>query len=269
MTLRRAAIALSSAALIVIAGCGSATDTADSGLPGEPGALTLANLASTTSQAQLDAHTVHLDADLGIQGQSMTMSGDMEVGNSAQDTSFAFDMDAGLLGNLSMVFVDETIYLNAGEATHGKYVEIDLRDKSNPLGNLYSQLAGQTDPASITRAFKGAIEDFETVGSEEIDGTTTTHYRVTVNARKALEKTLGEDMPSSVEGSLGGLPETITYDIWVDADNLPRRMAFDMMGISMDMDFSQWGEPVDIEAPPPSEISDRGLMSLRSPSLRS
>src|SRR5262245_34822435 len=246
MTFRRAAICLSSAALIVIAGCGSASDTSDSAsdpdLPGDPGALTLANFASTTSQAQLDAQTVHLEADLAVQGQSVTMSGDMEVGDSVKDTSFAFDMALGELGDLSMILVDETMYLNAGETTKGKYIEIDLRDKSNPIGNIYSQLAGQTGPASITRAFKGAIEDFETVGSEEIDGTTTTHYRVTVNARKALEKSLGEDMPSNMEGSLGSLPETITYDIWVDGDDLPRRMKFDLMGTSMVMVFSNWGD---------------------------
>lgn len=268
MTFRRAAIAMSSAALIVIAGCGSATDTGDSAsdsdLPSGAGALTLANFASTTSQAQTDAHTVHLDADLGIQGESMTMSGDLEVGDSVEDTSFALDMDAGDLGDdFSMILVDEMLYMNAGEMTDGKFIEIDLRDESNPMGDLYSQLASQTDPAAIMRAFKGAIEDLETVGLEEIDGTTTTHYRVVVDARKALAKTLGKDLPSS---SLGSLPKTMTYDIWVDEDNLPRRLEYDMMGTTMVLDFTKWGEPVDIEAPAPSEISDQDPTSLMSPS---
>jgi LppX_LprAFG lipoprotein len=270
MTFRRAAIAMSSTALIVIAGCGSASDTGDSAsdtdLPGDAGALTLANFASTTSQAQEDAHTVHLDADVGIQGQTMTMSGDIEVGASIPDTSFAFDLDADDLGDMSMVLVDEVLYLNGGEATDDKFIELDLRDRSNPIGDLYSQLAGQTDPASITRGFQGAIEDFETVGSEEIDGTATTHYRITVDARKALENALGDAMPPNLESSLGSLPETMTYDVWVDEDNLPRQMQFDMMGTRMDLDFSKWGEPVDIEAPSPSEISDQDPMSLLSPS---
>ncbi len=268
MTFRRAALAMSSAALIVVAGCGSASDTgnsaSDSDLPGDAGALTLANFASTTSEAQEDARSVHLDADLGIQGQSMSMSGDIQMGASVQDTSFALDMDTGDLGgNFSMVLVDETLYMNAGEMTDGKFIEIDLRDESNPMGALYSQLAGQTDPAAITRALEGAIENLETVGTEEIDGTTTTHYRVEVDARKALSKTLGDAMPS---GSLDSLPKTMTYDIWVGEDDLPRRLDYDMMGTSITLDFTKWGEPVDIKAPSPSEISDQDPTSLMSPS---
>ena len=266
MTFRRAALAMSSAALIIAAGCGSASDTgdsaSDSNLPGDAGALTLANFASTTSEAQEDAHTVHLDADLGIQGQSMSMSGDVEMGASVQDTSLALDMDAGDLGgNFSMVLVDETLYMNAGEMTDGKFIEIDLRDESNPMGALYSQLAGQTDPAAITRALEGAIENLETVGTEEIDGTTTTHYRVEVDAREVLSKTLGDAMPS---GSLDSLPETMTYDIWVGEDDLPRRLGYDMMGTSITLDFTEWGEPVDIQAPPPSQITEQDPTTLLS-----
>ena len=108
---------------------------------------------------------------------------------------------------------------------------------------------------------KRDVESFDKVGSEQIDGTQTTQYRITVNTQKVLAKTLGDDtLPT---GPLAGdLPKTITYDIWVgDQDNLPRRIEYSMGGSSMTMELSDWGQPVDIKAPPPSQISKQDPFS--------
>jgi LppX_LprAFG lipoprotein len=276
MTLRRAAAAASVAALLVISGCGSASDTSSSEETSETtsesteptggtepsgpptGELTLANFAWATSEAQVQAQSVHVEAQGDMQGQTFTMSGDMAVGQKPDDTAFSITLSLPTFGDdLSMILVDGMMYVPEGQGSD-KYLEIDLNDPSNPMGALLGQVFRQADPVAMTRSLEGAIDDLRAVGSEQIDGVATTHYTVTVDARKVLAKTMGEDLMSLQQESGTGLPAKLTYDIWVgDEDKLPRRIEFDMMSTSMVMDFTNWGEPVDIQAPPDSQISDQ------------
>ncbi|HYJ68221.1 MAG TPA: LppX_LprAFG lipoprotein [Nocardioidaceae bacterium] len=268
MTLRRISVALSAAALIVITGCGSSSDissdddssessgSSDSVSTGNiAGDLTLASFSSSTSDAQVEAQSTHLEMEMGIQGQAMTMSGDLAVGKSLDDTELEMTVSAPGLGqNMSMILVDGVMYMSEGDT--GKYFSLDLSDPSSPFSGLYRQIFEQANPAGITEAFDGAIDDFEAVGSEEIDGTPTTHYRITVDTRKMVAKTFGEDVLP--EGSLGAMPATLTYDVWVgDDDNLPRRIEFDALGTSAVMNLTDWGKPVDVQAPPPSQVTKK------------
>jgi LppX_LprAFG lipoprotein len=271
MTLRRISVALSAAALIVLTGCGSSSDitsdeaSSDSvGTGNIVGDLTLASFSSSTSEAQAKAQSAHLEMKMrmqGMPGRPITMSGDMSVGTSLADTAFDITMAIPGLGqDMSMILVDGVMYISAGQASGGKYFSLDLTDKSSPFGSMYRQIFEQANPASITQGLEGAITDLEAVGNEEIDGTTTTQYRVTVDTQKALAKILGKN--ALPEGSLGAMPPTLTYDIWVgDDDNLPRRIESDMMGMSAQMNLSDWGKPVDIQAPPPSQVTKKDLLA--------
>jgi hypothetical protein len=270
MTLRRISVALSAAALIVLTGCGSSSDLssdADSsdssdsvGTGNILGDLTLASFSSSTSMAQIKAKSAHLEMKMGMQGQTMTMSGDMSIGTSLEDTAIEMTMSLpGLGDDMSMILVDGIMYISAGPNSD-KYFSLDLTKPGSPFGDLYKQTLEQANPFSITKSFDGAIEDFETVGSDRIDGTTTTHYRITVDTKKALAKTLGAD--ALQQGMLDSMPATMTYDIWVgDDDDLPRRMEFDVMGMEGRINMTKWGKPVHVEAPPPSQVSKKDLMS--------
>ena len=55
---------------------------------------------------------------------------------------------------------------------------------------------------------------------------------------------------------LGGaqLPKTISYDIWLDGDARPVKLAMSSSEYSLDLHFSKWGEPVHVTAPPASQV---------------
>ena len=274
MTYRRGAIAATVVALLVLAGCGSASEmssdqpsaaSSDSAgadtVSGQPsGQLTVGSFASMTSQAQSTARSAHIEFDAKMMGQSVTMSGDMSIGKTLADTALQMDLSAAGIGqDMSLIMVDKVIYIDQGGPS-GKYFRIEL-DGDNPLGKIYRQFVDQSDPAGIIQTLQGAIESFDKVGSEQIDGTQTTQYRITVNTQKVLAKTLGDaTIPT---GPLAGdLPKTMTYDIWVgDQDNLPRRIEYSMGGSSMTLEMSDWGQPVNIKAPPPSQISKQDPFS--------
>jgi hypothetical protein len=285
MSLRRVTVAVSAAVLVAISGCDPADETSAeqpaesrpaSSPPSSPpsaesapmtadseGGLTLASFAATTSQAQVRARTAHLHAEVDMQGQRADLSGDLTLAESLAETSFAIEVSApGLGGDVELILVDNMLYQRNGGAAEGRYLTLDLDDRSNPLGAFYTQMLGQSDPAGITRALEGAIEDFRPVGAARLDGVATTRYRVTVDSRKVLTRLLGADLMAA-QSVHGPFPETLTYDIWVGADdNLPRRMAYAVMGSTVVMDLTDWGEPVRIQAPPEGQISDDPLVTV-------
>jgi hypothetical protein len=91
----------------------------------------------------------------------------------------------------------------------------------------------------------------EYVGEEDVDGETLKHYTMTV--RSEAVRDLQQDM-----GTSGArLPKAITYDLWTDADGMMRKTTMVMGDLgTVTVELSGWGEPVDIEVPPASEVME-------------
>jgi hypothetical protein len=53
------------------------------------------------------------------------------------------------------------------------------------------------------------------------------------------------------------LPDDVTYDVWVDAHNLIRRVESGLAGATSTITMTDYCEPVDVEAPAEDEIEPR------------
>ena len=101
------------------------------------------------------------------------------------------------------------------------------------------------DPRATIEAFTKNVKSVNKVGSEDIDGTPTTHY-VLVADTQALGDKLGKEARP---------PEVVTYDMWLDEEGRPRRIQADLgdQG-SMQTDMTDYGSEVSIEAPPADQV---------------
>src|SRR5699024_9686501 len=107
----------------------------------------------------------------------------------------------------------------------------------------------QVDPSQQIEDMGKAVTKFEKKGSpEEVGDAQAQRYDVTIDTSK---------MSSVPEESRSMLPDTITYSMYVDADDLVRRISMDMQGTKMTMDYSKWGESVDISKPSDSDVTDK------------
>jgi hypothetical protein len=100
---------------------------------------------------------------------------------------------------------------------------------------------GGTTPDRLLEDLIKASKKVEKLGSEEIRGVTTTHYRAQLDETK-----LGADGDASV-----------AVDAWIDEQGLPRRVRIPFGGdgdTAAVADLFDFGVPVDVEAPPASEI---------------
>jgi hypothetical protein len=141
------------------------------------------------------------------------------------------------------------------------WVAIDTKD----LGVSSDQLTNQ-NPADVLESLRGA-GDVQKLGTEEIDGVETTHFRAQIDTSKALDK-LSTAQRDQAGAFLKQMGSSYPMDVWIDGDGLPRRFALDLTikgsgSVSMRRDFSDYGAPVDVSAPPAdSTISMQDLQGL-------
>jgi hypothetical protein len=116
-------------------------------------------------------------------------------------------------------------------------------------------------------------------GEEAIGGIATTRYAGTIDLQKVLEsfaEVVGEDADVETTQQLEAMVEqfealgidgNIPFQIWIDDEGLPRRQRITMdfgdlvpgagdAHMEMTVDYSAFGEPVDVELPKASEVTD-------------
>jgi hypothetical protein len=50
------------------------------------------------------------------------------------------------------------------------------------------------------------------------------------------------------------LPDEMTYDLYLDDENLMRRVSIDLTGQKLVVNATDWGKDVDIDAPPAADV---------------
>jgi hypothetical protein len=102
---------------------------------------------------------------------------------------------------------------------------------------------GGTSPERLLKDLIDSSKKIEKIGSEEVRGVTTTHFRSHLDGSK-----LGIDSDAE---------EQVIVDVWIDEEGLPRRIrvpAGDVGDPVVVFDLFDFGVPVDIGAPPANEV---------------
>jgi hypothetical protein len=106
------------------------------------------------------------------------------------------------------------------------WVRLDLEEAGAEAGLDPDQLVPtDTGPTALLQQLRGAAEDVEDLGREQIRGVDTHHLRVTVVSDRAIAQApeeLREQLRSYAEAT--GLPDSYPMEVWIDDDGLPRRI---------------------------------------------
>ncbi|UYM03717.1 LppX_LprAFG lipoprotein [Solicola gregarius] len=277
MKVRKTLVALGAAATLSLTACGNAEDVVgvDSSVGGDSaaaqasGALTQDTFASSVSDAQSKAQTAHLEMDIEASGMEISGSGDMAMdpeSDDPKDSKMAMTMEMPMIGDLEMRLVDGIAYVNMGSYTQDKFATFDLTDDSNPLGTSLDEITKQADPNAMVKQLSGSLKDFEkTDETEEIDGVEATKYELTMDGSE-LGGMMQQAEGSSLSGGSVDMPKKVVAYVWIGDDDLLRKMTMDLdsgsMPMSMEMTFTKWGEPVEVEAPPADETIDGSELDL-------
>ncbi|RYC14148.1 hypothetical protein [Nocardioides zhouii] len=156
---------------------------------------------------------------------------------------------------MEMILVDKAMYMKSPSfGTGDKWLKIDLSDPNS----LFGMIGKATDPEVMFKAMESP-KKLELVGSEDVDGVETNHYRITMDPTQYLK---AMEFPAAMADML---PKELVTDMWVDADNLPRRFTQTVevkasgggapTTSTTEGTYADFGADVEIEAPPASQVT--------------
>lgn len=241
-----------------LAACGSSdggtndsSQSAETDGKGELVELSSQDFYPSLMSALMDAETFAMKSTSSANGQTTTIDA---VARYSDD---ALEMSATTSGpeTMEMLIVDNALFMKAPSlSAEGKWMKVDLDQ-----GGLFGMLGKSMDPQVLFKAMEEP-KSLELVGEEEIDGVQTNHYRITMDPKDYMEALeLPEEMAEF-------LPKEVTAQMWLDADNLPRKFAQSTTTPSVaggpetktDVEgfYSDFGSDVEIEAPPADQVID-------------
>jgi hypothetical protein len=263
---------LALAALTVLASC------AEGG--GPPVSPRDAVLDAITAVFEAGSYHQELRMSMSADGTDFSITAEADVDNSTQQAAMTVDM--GFLGGeMEMILDDGVVYMRSPvfEDAPTPWISMDPA-KMDPAaaGQFGGFGAGTTDPSAYAGLFAGVF-DVSASGEADIDGVATTRYVGTIDLKKVLEgfsEVIGEDVDAETKEQLEaavkqfealGIDEKIPFEIWIDDEGFPRRqrITMDFGGLvpgsedavmDMTVDYSAFGEPVKVEVPKASQVTD-------------
>jgi hypothetical protein len=296
-----AALAVSA---LLVTGCGGG-DSSTAVSNGEPITFRqLAQSASTSAAATSGRFSFEVTATFPGANEPFGLSGEGAFDAPSERASFAVDMSA--LAKLLGGFVSGLAGPNATDlpdfddpegwklelVQDGKtaYVRLPALDDQLPAGKSWIRgtegaSAGgfdfsefrhmaNGDPRDVLASLRTVTSDVETVGTEELRGIETTHYRALIDPAELAKATPASGQAPSqslvdqltAQAGLGDMP----VDVWLDANGLVRKLTMELSAaqsgssetsrVTMAFELWDYGEPVEIEVPPASQVADASAL---------
>ena len=236
--------------------------------------------------------SAHFSFNVAISGGAAAQTGAISVSGAGgfdtrhQATAFTLDLGplAAALGSLGggkaqipqkvdVVTLKSAFYVHipslaaqaGGAGKEWLRIDLDKLTKSSTGGISPSQ-ATKTSPTKALAALKGSISVHK-VGSTKVRGASTTQYRVSVNATKAVKSLVPKSQQAAQLKSLkaAGLA-TVPVNVYVDSSGYVRRLQLALKNvksqgsapasISVTVDIYDVGTSVKVSAPPASKTAD-------------
>jgi hypothetical protein len=154
------------------------------------------------------------------------------------------------------------------------WASVDLERVGDLTGTDLDELRSSNETSSGLGLLSGA-EEVEDLGQEDVDATETTHYRATVDLRRAVEEAgavTDRDRFEQFVERLGD--DQLDVDVWLDGEDRVRRLRYeqpvpDQEGASatVTLELSDFGVDERVEVPGPDEptdITDRVLQEAQA-----
>lgn len=301
MTFRLCGALLAVVGALVAAGCGGGGSS--SAVNGEPISFEkLAQSASTSADAKSGRFSFDMSMTFPGTDEPFALSGEGAFDEASGRASFAVDMSsfAKLLGGFVAGFAGPNAkdlpdfddpagwkieVVQDGKVGYVRFPALDDQlpdgkswiranegDSSGRTGFDFAELEqfAETDPRDLLDSLRAVTSDVETVGSEQLRGVDTTHYRAVIDPVELAKLAPSTDREKSeslvdqiaAQSGLGPIP----VDVWVDETGLVRKLSMSFSAtepgtsqsseVSLSFELWDYGEPIDIDLPPAAQVAD-------------
>jgi hypothetical protein len=251
--MRRLAVSLVLLSLLLTAAAcgGSSKSKAPSASSGAAAIDVVKSAAKKTALAGSE----HLTLNVGgsASGQQIVVTGAGDFDNKQHVGSLHVDFSAaGISASIDAVLSSTDMYLKsslfAALLPAGKsWLKLDLKKAGAAQGLNLNTLLSQDPTQSLTalQSLRGATK----VGTEQVDGVSTTHYRARIDLSK---------LPAA---PAGGSAQPSVYDAWVGSDGYVHRVRAHIVTgsgsqksvVTLTADLSDFGKSVSVAVPPAAQ----------------
>lgn len=254
--MRRLPVVAVVALLLALAACGSESADAAEVVRAAPEKTAAAGSAKVAMSLAISTS--------GVEG-NLTGEGVVDLKNGRGALTINLGSLGGSLapgGTVETVLDADGIFVKLpGVAPAAKpWIKLDLKALASQAGVNTGSL-GQlqsADPSQALQFLKGAVGDMKKVGSEKVRGAETTHYRGTLDLNKASAEAPAVSTAVSALGTAN-----VPTDVWIDGDGRMRKMIVSVSTGKAEFEMYDFGTPVDVQEPLPSQVTD--LANLFSP----
>ena len=240
----------------------------------------VAGAADATAEAGTSKLAIKVMTKVGEQNVNINSEGVIDYDQ--QRGRLSMDLAAlglpGANGQMEMLLMGKVIFMKLPpgalppQLSAKPWVRLDLEALAKREGfNLGSldQLRN-SDPTNTLDYLRGASDNVTEVGEEKVRGTDTTHYKATVDLRKAAEAE--PEAKEAIDQAIEQLGTSkVPMEVWIDDDGRLRRMRYDMdlskspqaqqsgqqLGsLQLDMELYDFGTKVDVAEPPADQVTE-------------
>lgn len=174
---------------------------------------------------------------------------------------------AEMIGSMEVREIGDTVYMRfpfftafLGAATEW----VSMPSDQDSMADDMTPGAAPSDPGRFLETLQDAEGESEALGTEDVRGIATTHYRIIIDEEWAAN--LGDEERAALEEQ-GFQPDaSFPLELWVADDGLVHRMALtadssqldeteEFESMTMTFDFYDFGQSVTIEPPPPDQVT--------------
>ncbi|MDT7573418.1 MAG: hypothetical protein QOE05_3592 [Actinomycetota bacterium] len=214
--------------------------------------LSIVKAASATAAAQKTMRATY-EFRLSGSGLDVTSTGSMVSDNARRLATGT--ITAPGLGEIDLRSVAGVSYLQLpnGRADASGHHWVSFRSLQPGTA------VGGQDPMAFLNLV-GDPEKVEDLGEQKVNGVQTTHYRVHIDPARLSEGMAKSGANITVPPGTFEQMKDAAAELWIDDDNLPRRMSMSM-GIqqvkgTFRFDFFDYGKPVEVTAPDSSDVTE-------------
>lgn len=258
ITHKRALAAVALAATASLTACGSSTSATTS--PSPSVSIAPAPAAGTILTAdQVKALVKAAGANLTSAHESMTIAtsqatitGEADVMKTATGMAMQMTMTVPQLGQMEARLVDNGFFIKMNiPQLGGKWLKIDLSDKTSPIGQMLSSLTSMS-PSQMFDQYSGGLIGGTFLGTDAVGD----HYQVTADTAAAA-KNLPPSMANNslILQGMKRLPKTIKLNVWIKNGQLQQNIVDMGPTGTVTVKLSNYGETVSVVAPPTSEVT--------------
>jgi hypothetical protein len=262
---------------LILFGCGGDGGNGDgsSAAAASPADIVAAvETTAATGSVALDMTLEFNDSSSVPDGTTIDMTGSSTLGDPRR-AELSADFEALGVGRIEMLIEEDQVYMRGGVfddllsklPAKREWLFVDLSSSDPAVDQFRSLSTGQNNASHLLYFLLGSPGQVREVGTEEVDGVSTTHYALTADLDRALAEApaeVADSLRANIEElEAGGVQTKLDADVWVDDERLIRQVGYvyrlsDSGGggqMTATVTLSGFGEPIEFDVPDPNQVA--------------